>query len=231
MSEILLFGGGPVHDYKGCCDVLSTYLKEMKLDFDRVEEDYDIFCETNIKKYKIVILYHTGGELQIDQKRGFVEWCANGGCILGIHGTTDSFKDAPEYRAMIGGYLVAHPFFREYIVGLKDETHPAVSKIKGYSVKDWEKWPIFEFKVDDEQYLLNYDSRVTTLATTLFRGRQWPVAWTNKWGTGSVFYLALGHNPQACGNQFFKNMFESGLNWLISGASEPAPQENIFAIS
>ncbi|NOY75964.1 MAG: ThuA domain-containing protein [Kiritimatiellaeota bacterium] len=231
MKKILLFGGGGVHDHKGCCDVLSGHLRQLDVQFDRLAEDYDAFTEERIKEYDVLVLYHTGGELAVEQKRGLVEWCAAGGKILGVHGATDSFKTSPEYLAMIGGVLKAHPFFRKYIVGLNDGTHPAVAGIEGYSVKDWEKWPVFEFEVEDEQYLLDYDSRNTILASTLFRGRLWPVAWTNRWGKGSVFYLALGHNPATCENPFFRKIFASGLEWLRAGAPEPDPKENKFAIS
>ena len=191
--KVLLFGGGGVHDFKACCPVLKSYLQEIKnFDIEYVTEDCDVFTADRIKTYDLAVIYHTGGELTVAQKRGLVEWCADGGAFAGIHGAADSFKNSPEYLSMIGGVFKAHPFNRKYIVGINDEHHPAVQDIKGNIVKDWEKWPVFEYEVFDEQYLLDYDNRVTVLASTLFRGRLWPVSWSKDWGKGKVFYLASG---------------------------------------
>ncbi|MFH0797350.1 MAG: ThuA domain-containing protein [Candidatus Omnitrophota bacterium] len=114
----------------------------------------------------ICVLYHTGGTLSVEQKRGIGEWVAGGKGFVGIHSAADSFRDSPEYIAMLGGVFTGHPFIREYLVSLKDTEHPVTKSIEGYTVKDWEKWPVYEYKVQDEQYLLDYDPRVHILATT-----------------------------------------------------------------
>ena len=103
LKNVLLFGGGGVHDFKKCCPILEQYLGSIKtIKVDYVAEDYDAFTAKRIKKYDCVIIYHTGGELNIEQRRGLVEWCAAGGSVVGIHGAADSFKNAPEYLAMLG---------------------------------------------------------------------------------------------------------------------------------
>ena len=232
LKNVLLFGGGGCHDFKSCCPILEGYLGTIKtIKYDYVAEDYDVFTAKRIKQYDTVVIYHTGGQLNTEQKRGLVEWCAAGGGVVGIHGAADSFKNSPEYLAMLGGVFKAHPFSRKYIIGLNDEHHPAVKHIRGYAVEFWEKWPVFEFEVEDEQYLLDYDSRVTVLASTIFRGRQWPVVWTKPWGDGKVFYIALGHNPSACENKVFKKLFVGGVRWVLNPQPGPEPPTNKFAIS
>jgi type 1 glutamine amidotransferase len=120
--------------------------------------------------------------------------------------------------------FIGHPFIREYVVALAEPAHPVTRGLTGYTVKDWEKWPVFEYKMTDEQYLLDYDPRVNVLATTVFsgtlprrypHGALWPVAWVKPWGKGRVFYLALGHNLEACRNPFFREFFAGGSAWAL----------------
>ena len=223
-KNVLLFGGGGCHDFKKCCPVLKKYLSQIPgFKVDYVAEDFDVFTARRIKNYDVAIVYNTGGQLTITQKRGLVEWVASGKGFGGVHAAADSFSKSPEYRSMLGGFFRGHPFVREYIVSLADNKHPATKHITGYAAEHWEKWPVYEHKVTDEQYLLDYDNRVKVLATTVFRNRLWPVAWVKTWGEGKVFYLGLGHNVEACENLFFKDFFIGGAEW----ASDPAPDDEI----
>lgn len=231
MKKILLYGGGGVHDYRSICPILKDYLVQQNdCAVDYVAEDQNVFRAERLQGYDAAVIYHTGGELAVDPKRGLVEWVAAGKGFVGIHGAADSFRNSPEYLAMVGGFFRAHPCHREYIVSLTDEEHPVTKGIAGYTAKDWEKWPVFEYKVRDEQYLLDCDSRVHVLATTVFRGRIWPVAWAKPWGKGKVFYLALGHDAPACQNPFFQQIFISAAKWA-SEPEEPAVKvDRKFAI-
>jgi len=122
----------------------------------------------------------------------------------------------------------------EEIIYRRSKVAVTVTRLSGSTMwlqKMPEKWPVFEFEVEDEQYLLDYDSRVTVLASTIFRGRQWPVVWTKPWGDGKVFYIALGHNPSACENKVFKKLFVGGVRWVLNPQPGPEPPTNKFAIS
>jgi uncharacterized protein len=229
-KRVLLFGGGGVHDFKAICPVLKEYLEAINgITVDYVVEDYSVFHAERIKDYDLAVVYHTGGELKPEPARGLVEWVSSGKGFVGIHSAADSFKNSPEYISMLGGVFKGHPPYREYIVGLTDIKHPVTADIEGYKVKDWEKWPVLEFKVSDEQYLLDYDPRVHILAVATYsgiwpydlsHGVQWPVAWVKRWGKGRVFYLALGHNYDACKNPFFKKIFINGSSWALTQEPE-----------
>jgi len=231
MSKVLLFGGGGCHDFKAICPVLKNQMEKAGMTVEYVAEDFGALLPDNLVKFDTVAVYHTGGELPVESKRGLVEWVAAGGGFAGVHSAADSFKGSPEYLAMIGGVFKAHPFTRDYLVSLVDEDHPVAEGIEGYTVKDWEKWPVFEYKVHDEQYLVEHDPRVTMLATTVFRGKLWPVSWVKPWGKGRVFYLALGHNVDACQNPFFEKMFVNGVRWASLPEPLEIPKDPRYAIS
>lgn len=224
MKKILLFGGGTFHDHEAICPILRDYLRtDGNFTVDYVTEDYEAFHAERLAPYDAIVLFHTGGQLTLEAKRGLVEGVSAGKGFLGIHAAADSFSESPEYRAMLGGNFRAHPFVREYIVSLADTTHPVTQGMTGYAAKDWEKWPVYEYKVTDEQYLLDYDDRVNVLATTLFRGQLWPVAWSKIWGRGRVCYLALGHDAEACRNPFFREFVLRATRWIADPEGETKP--------
>ena len=232
MSKCLLFGGGGCHDYRSICPVLKEYLAGVDgLAVDYVAEDFDALRAERLAPYDSIVLYYTGGELPLEAKRGLVEGVAAGKGFVGVHAATCCFEKSPEYLAMVGGVFRAHPFIRDYLVSLTPTAHPVTAGIAGYTVKDWEKWPVFEFPVKDEQYLIDGDSRNLLLATTVFRGVTWPVAWVKAWGKGKVFYLALGHDLEACRNLFFRQMLVNGVRWASDPAAElPGYDKTRFAI-
>lgn len=229
--RVLLFGGGG-HDFRNVCPILKRYINKLPgIAVDYVEEDYDALLSDRLKPYHCIVMYHTGGRLTVEQKRGLVEGVAAGKGFVGVHAAADSFHDSPEYVAMVGGQFRKHPFVRPYRVSLEDNKHPVTKNIQGYAAKHWEPWPVYEYEVVDEQYLLAVDANVDVLATTVFRNRLWPVAWTRPWGKGKVFYLALGHNVAAVKYPIFKELLLGGVAWAASSRKYPKQPDAQYAIS
>jgi len=197
----LLFAGGSIHDWKGCGDALEECLKDCEaLELTKVEDDLSVLKAPGLDPYQLLVFYYTVGEITEAQKNGLLNWVASGKGYVGVHSAADSFRECPEYRAMVGGWFVTHPHFRPYQVSVLDAEHPITEGLD-------------EFMVEDEQYITDYDPRVHVLATALYQGIARPVAWTKTWGKGKVFYLALGHNPDACRHQTFKVMLTRGCLW------------------
>lgn len=199
--KTLFFTGGEIHDWKGCGDAIEDVLKAVD-DFDltRVDDDLSVLEAPNLDPYDLIVFYYTVGELTGAQKNGLLNYVASGKGWAGCHSAADSFRECPEYQAMVGGYFVTHPKYRDYQVSIVDPEHPIT--------KDLE-----EFMVTDEQYILDYDPRVHVLASALWKGTAMPVVWTKEWGKGRVFYLALGHDPDACRHEMFRLLLQRGAKW------------------
>jgi len=204
----MLFAGGKIHDFKGCGEALMEALTPVEeLDITYVEDDLDALVAPGLDPYDLIVFYHTVGEITDAQKNGLLNFVASGKGYVGVHSAADSFRECPEYRAMVGGHFVTHPHFRRYQVSVVDSQHPLT--------KD-----LVEFDVEDEQYILDYDPRVHVLCSALYKGAAMPAAWTKSWGKGRVFYLALGHNPDACRNETFKELLQRGALWAGTAAEE-----------
>ncbi len=206
--KTLLFAGGTIHDWQGCGDAIEDCLKECD-DFDltRVDDDLSVLEAPHLDPYDLIVFYYTVGEISDAQKNGLLNWVASGKGYAGIHSAADSFRGCPEYRALVGGHFVTHPHFRQYQVSVVDPEHPIT--------KD-----LVEFMVEDEQYILDWDRRNHVLASALYQGDRMPVAWTKPWGEGRVFYLALGHNPDACRHEMFKVLLQRGALWAGTARGE-----------
>jgi len=195
----LVFAGGEIHNYKACGAAIKDALSERE-EFEITYMEDDLNVLTKLDPYELLVFYYTVGSLTDEQKLGLLNWVASGKGFVGIHSAADSFRDCPEYRAMIGGHFVTHPRYRPYQVSVVDPNHPITEGLE-------------EFMVEDEQYILDYDPRVNVLCTALYRGKAMPVAWTKEWGKGRVFYLALGHDEKACRHEMFKLLLQRGALW------------------
>lgn len=207
--KTLVFAGGKIHDFKSVGAAAKAALEAAGgFEITYVEEDLNVLVAPKLDPYDLIVFHYTIGEITDAQKNGLLNWVNSGKGYLGIHSGADSFRGCPEYRAMVGGHFITHPKYREYQVSIVNAEHPLTKGLPE------------EFIVKDEQYILDYDPRVTVLASALWKGTAMPVAWTKPWGNGRVFYLALGHDGAACQHPMFKELLVRGAGW--AGTTPPA---------
>lgn len=164
-------------------------------------EDRDILLADRIKEYDVVVDYTTGEKLNQDQVGGLLGFVAGGGGFVGIHCAADSFKENHEYISMLGGRFITHPPHQELSITVVDHEHPIT---KGIS----------DFKIQDELYMLEYDpAPLHILMECHFQDKVMPVAWVRPYGKGRVYYLSLGHGPEAHNNPAFQELLIRGINW------------------
>jgi len=197
----LLFTGGGVHDSKGCGEVINDILQSVsQLDTTWIHDDMDALLAERLEPYDLIVLYYTRGEISDSQKNGLLNHVAGGKSFVGVHSATASFRETPEFHAMLGGLFIGHPKPRPYQVSVVDPEHPITKDIT-------------EFMVEDEQYGMDYDPRAHVLCSALWKGEAMPVAWTKSWGKGKVYYLALGHTPKDCRHEMFRTLLVRGCLW------------------
>ncbi len=204
--QTLVFAGGAIHDWQGCSQqIIETLSRRNEFEITKVEDDLDVLSAPNLDSYDLIVFYYTMGDISDSQKNGLLNHISSGKGFVGVHSAADSFRECPEYRAMVGGHFVMHPHYRDYQVSVIDTEHSITEGL-------------VEFMVSDEQYILEYDSGVNVLASALWKGSAMPVVWTKNWGKGRVFYLALGHDPVACRHSAFGTLLERGALWASASA-------------
>lgn len=206
--KTLLFTGGAIHDSKGCGVVIYEILRGNEaLETTWVHDEMSALEKDYLAPYDLVVFYYTRGELTDAQKNGLLNHIAAGKGFVGVHSATASFRETPEFHAMLGGLFVTHPKPRPYQVSIADSKHPITEGLD-------------EFMVEDEQYIMDYDPRVQVLCCALWQGKAVPVVWTKGWGKGRVYYLALGHTPKDCQHEKFAVLLNRGALWA-AGLLEP----------
>ena len=210
--KVLLWLGGPIHNHHEIGNVIEPALRDYgRFDVTRVENDLDAFLPERLEGFDVVLFFNTLGEISEPQKRGVMNFVAGGKGIVGFHSAADSFRGDPDWDALFGGHFVGHPPYRTFQVSVLDTDSPITQGMT-------------EFMVTDEQYLMEYDSRVRVLCAGLHRGTWVPTAWTKNWGRGRVFYTTLGHNPDSCRDENFQKLLFRGCLWA-------AGQEDLDAAS
>ena len=202
--KVLQFCGGEIHDWREVGAETDKWLAKMDdIDVTRVDEDLDVFAKPELNDYDVVVFHYTVGEITDAQKDGLLNFVKSGRGFVGIHSAADSFRGSPEFRAFIGGHFVTHPAYREYQVSVTEVESPITEGL-------------VEFNVTDEQYVTDYDPRVTVLATGLYKGVAYPVLWTKDWGEGRVFYNALGHDGPSAADENFGLTLQRGIRWAAA---------------
>jgi len=113
--KTLVFAGGQIHDYKGCGQAIMEALSASdEFDLTYVENDLDALIAPKLDLYDAIVFYYTVGEITDAQRDGLSKFIASGKGYVGIHSAADSFREDPAYRAMVGGYFITHPRYRQY---------------------------------------------------------------------------------------------------------------------
>ena len=186
----------------------------------------DLSLLSDLTRYSAVVFF-TSGELPLTpaQKQGLLDFIQNGGGFAGVHSATDTLYTWPEYGDLIGGRFDGHPWTEEVRIDVEDPDHPAVRHLAP------------SFSIADEIYVFRDFSRerVRVLMTLDNAGGDYPLAWVRNYGTGRVFYTALGHFESTWQDSRFQRMLEEALAW-VTGQSDadaqprPAVQSAIVAV-
>jgi hypothetical protein len=58
-----------------------------------------------------------------------------------------------------------------------------------------------------------------------------PVVWTNSFGNGRVFAIAIGHGPDTQGYDAVRTLFQRGAEWAASGEVTVPPKPDAAAFA
>lgn len=199
--KVLVLGGRTegFHQFWIMGPILERFLREAGMS-PTLTEDRDALKKENISGYDVFLDYTTGDTLQPDQLEGLLGFVSSGKGFVGLHCAADSFKDNAEYIEMVGGKFRTHPPTQPVSVAVDDPSHPITQGTE-------------PFEIIDELYILDYAPGMHWLLSAVWEGARQPVAWVKEHGRGRLFYLSLGHGPEAFNNPHFQNLVLKGLRW------------------
>jgi uncharacterized protein len=184
-------------------------------------EDVSTFSTENLRRFDAVMFFTTG-ELPMNdiQKQTLMDFVRDGGGFLGVHSATDTFYQWPEYGRLIGGYFDQHPWHQEVRI-VADRFDPLVSFIGPSLVLADEIYQIRDFARGSHVVLRLDPSSVDLARDNVHRHPYgWPLAWTRSYGSGRVFYTALGHEEAVWQDARFQMLLHNAVQWAMSGGRQ-----------
>jgi hypothetical protein len=165
------------------------------------------------------VLFFTTGSLPLaaEARAGLLERIRSGGGFVGVHSATDTWYEAAEYGALVGGVFDGHPWHERVRVRVEDRDHPATRHLgAGFAIGD----EIYQFR-DWSRARVHVLLSLDPASVDLTRGRRadgdYALAWTRRHGAGRVFYTALGHGPDVWSDPRFREHLLGGIRWAMGG--------------
>lgn len=168
-----------------------------------------------LKSVNAVFFANTTGDLGLPDLDGFFAWVRAGGGVLGAHSASDTYHNEPRYLDMLGGEFRTHGNQATVEVIVEQPAHPATTGLAS------------PFQILDEIYhfTANNRGRVTTLLS-LNRApadglpgenqpADMPISWGKTYGSGRVFYTALGHREEVWQDARFQAHLLGALKWVL----------------
>jgi type 1 glutamine amidotransferase len=189
----------------------------------------DLSTLNDLGRYSAVVFF-TSGELALSdrQKQGLLDFVRSGGGFAGIHSGTDTLYTWPEYGDLIGGRFDGHPWTQEVRIDIEDSEHPAVRGMTTpFSIVD-EIYQFREFSRERVRVLMTLDTTSVDLKAPGVnrRDNDFALAWTRLYGSGRVFYTALGHFDSTWRDPRFQQMLQEAMLWITgqtAGDGQPRP--------
>jgi len=172
-------------------------------------EDLSSISAATLASYDVLFFALTSGELAFtaDQRAAILAFVSNGKGFLGAHSATDTLYGWPEYGALVGAYFREHPWTQRAAVIVEDRAHPTTAGLGD------------RFTIEEEFYAFrdNPRSRVQVLlrldAASVGSSGDYPLAWVQSYGSGRVYYNALGHFASTWNDPQFQRQMTGAIRW------------------
>lgn len=213
---LVVWGGWDGHEPDKVADFFAQLLTEEGYVVE-VQDTLDALLQP-LDGLSLIVPVWTMGEISFEQCANVRQAVSEHGVgLAGCHGgMCDAFRGSTEWQYMTGGQWVAHPGddgVRYQVNIVRDNPHPITEGLA-------------DFEVVSEQYYLHTDPANNVLATCQFPNPSvtnlnivapdpchMPTVWTKNYGSGRVFYNALGHKRDVLEAATPREICRRGLLW------------------
>ena len=172
-------------------------------------EDLASFTGSVLAGYDVILFALTTGELEFDaaQKSAIVNFVSGGKGFLGVHSATDTLYDWPDYCRLVGAYFKDHPWTNSATLLVEDTIHPSTIGLCDRFTLTEEFYTFRENPRPRVHVLLRLD------ATSVGATGDYPLAWSQSFGSGRAYYNALGHFQETWRDVRFQRQLIGAIQW------------------
>ncbi len=175
----------------------------------------------DLVRYDAVAFCTTGSLPMSDEaKNALIDFVKGGKAFIGIHNATDTFYDFAPYGEMVGGYFNGHPWHQEVGIIVEDRNHPATRELPEHFTIHDEIYTHKNWSREKTHVLMRLDNSTVDLAKAAGNrdDNDFAMAWCHPFGTGRVFYTALGHDKPTWSSDLFHKHLLGGIRWAMREA-------------
>lgn len=162
-----------------------------------------------------VFFANTTGDLGIADMPAFLGWIAGGGAFLGTHSAADTYHESPAFLEMLGGEFVTHGAIVEAEVRVDAPADPAVAHLAP-RFRLIDEWYRFRSAGSGGTVLLSFDRNPPDGVGVAGEPVNLPLAWRKPYGSGRVFYTALGHRAEVWADPRFRTHLREAIRWALA---------------
>jgi len=186
-------------------------------------KDVSLLTAASLGDYAAVVFYTTG-ELPVSdqQKQDLLAYVTAGHGFVGIHSATDTFYKWPAYGEMIGGYFDGHPWHEQVGVRVDDRAHPSTTHLEPrFTITD-EIYQHRNWSRGQSHVLLTLDTDKVDMTKKGIKrtDKDFGLSWTRTYGSGRVFYTALGHRKEVWDDPRYQTHLIEGIRWSMSARTK-----------
>jgi type 1 glutamine amidotransferase len=175
-------------------------------------EDLSVLNTIALEGYDALFFALTSGELALtaDQKAAILAFVARGGGFVGAHSAADTLHGWPDFGRLIGAFFKEHPWTAPGRVVVEDRAHPTTAGLgDAFSITE-EFYTFTDNPRPRVQVLLRLDP------ASVGASGDYPLAWTLSYGSGRVYYNALGHFEATWRDSGFQRQLAAAIRWVAA---------------
>ena len=221
--NVLIVTGGHGFDQPNFYKMFDE-MPSIRYDKAEVPKDMNLLAPGLEKKYDLVLTYDMNNFPAVtkEQREQYAALVKSGMPLIVMHHSLCGYDNWYEYIQMVGGQYLHKPIeidgkpyptstYKHDIdmnVQVVDKAHPITKRVDN-------------FTIHDEGYNGIYVQKgVNLLLKTDHTDASPEVAWTNRYGKGVVFAIALGHDKHAFENPNLRLILRQGIQWCVEEAQK-----------
>jgi type 1 glutamine amidotransferase len=212
-ARVLVLTGNehPAHAWKETAPLLAKFLAEDPRLATTISENPEFVGSVKLHTYyDVVVLNYMNWQSPGPSQSALVnfkKYVERGNGLVLVHFACGAFQDWPEFPAMAGRVwdpkLRGHDPYGKFTVDIVEGNNPITRGLKSFET------------IDELYTCLTGDKEIEVLATAKSKvdGKEYPIAFVNRYGTGRVFHCVLGHDVQALSNPSVQELYRRGTAW------------------
>jgi hypothetical protein len=160
-------------------------------------------------------------------KQNFLDWVRGGRGVMAFHYAMGGNRKWKAFHDMLGATYWGHPWNEEVGIKVEEPDHPLCAAFDGKETFRLTE-EIFQFKDpysrEKVRVLLSLDTSATNMGVKWIHRKDddFALAWVKPYGTGRVFYTAIGHRTEHFWNPMILRFYLSGIQFATGDLDAPA---------